>query len=44
VRDELRKKLRSWLMTFPIPADNNAERMVLDEEARKQLRNLGYLQ
>jgi arylsulfatase len=43
-REELRKSLITWLMDYPVRADINPKKIVLDEDAKEAFRSLGYLQ
>jgi len=44
VRKELRDNLKIWLMDYPLRSDINPIEISLTEEAKQNLRSLGYLQ
>lgn len=44
IKTELREALKAWLRHYPIRADINSKKMLLDKDAKELLRSLGYLQ
>lgn len=44
IKTELKKALKIWLKQYPIRADINSKKMVLDKHAKGLLRSIGYLQ
>ena len=44
IRDEMRKRLDDWLKDYPIRSDINPNKESLGEEAKENLKRLGYLQ
>lgn len=44
IRKEMKNHLFEWLRSYPVYSDVNAKEVSLDEEARQELRRLGYLQ
>lgn len=44
IKNKLRANLKQWLKHYPIRADINAKKMVLDNDTKELLRSLGYLQ
>lgn len=44
IREKLKGNLKNWLKAYPIRADVNSKKTILDEQAKKVMKNLGYLQ
>ncbi|MBN3041276.1 MAG: sulfatase [Candidatus Omnitrophica bacterium] len=44
IKEELKRELKTWLKHYPLRADINPQKKVLDEETKELLRSLGYLQ
>ncbi|MDD4939483.1 MAG: sulfatase [Candidatus Omnitrophica bacterium] len=44
IRGELRGNLKNWLRHYPVRSDMKATRISLDEENKKELKAMGYLQ
>jgi arylsulfatase A-like enzyme len=44
IKTELREALESWFRYYPVRADINAKKKLLDKDTKELLRSLGYLQ